>query len=343
MIRNGLRCHLAGWLSRADDDELERLNWAVGYRPHVGQAVPKGEWLTWLMLAGRGFGKTRAGAEWISALARADGSLRIALVGATIEEVGNVMVRGRSGLMAVAAPGDDVLYVPSTGIVSFASGAQAFVYSGENPDKLRGPEHHYAWCDELAKWAYPEAAWRNLQLGLRLGVRPRALVTTTPRPLHLLRELVADPATAVRGGRTSDNPFLPRAFVRAVEGRYGGTLLGRQELDGEIVEEVEGALWTRAGIEAARVDPLTVFLPPTGSLRLPRGGEGLIRVVIGVDPPASAHGDACGIVAVGLGSDGNRLCAGRSYSRRALARGLGRGGGGGGRSPRRRQGGGRSQ
>lgn len=148
---------------------------------HEGQSAPEGDWPTWLMVTGRGFGKTRAGAEWVSDLARKDGSLRIALVGATIDDALKVMVTGRSGLVAVARIGERVKVNKTGRIVTFASGAQAFLYSGACPDKLRGPEHHHAWCDELAKWRYPDETWDNLQLGLRLGTAPKALVTTTPK------------------------------------------------------------------------------------------------------------------------------------------------------------------
>jgi phage terminase large subunit-like protein len=227
---------------------------------HDGQLAPEGpstgsgeaDWRTWLIMAGRGFGKTRAGAEWVSELARQDGSLRIALVGATPSEVERVMVRGESGLMAVARFDEDLLWYPSRGLVEFSSGAQAFVYSGANPEALRGPQHHYAWCDELAKWAYPAAAWDNLALGLRLGEGARALVTTTPRPIASLKRLIAAPDTRVTGGRTADNPHLPDDFTAAVTARYGGTRLGRQELDGVLIEDFEGALWTRDMIEQGR-------------------------------------------------------------------------------------------
>ncbi len=176
--------------------QLRRLERAWTLWAHRGQSPPKGVWRVWLMLAGRGFGKTRAGAEWVSQLAREDGGLRIALVGGTIDEVANVMIRGQSGLMAVARVDEELLWVPSTRTLTFPNGAQAFAYSGERPDKLRGPEHHYAWCDELAKWAHPQETWDNLMLGLRLGRRPRVLVTTTPRPIALVRALAEDPTTA---------------------------------------------------------------------------------------------------------------------------------------------------
>ncbi|MEA3040763.1 MAG: hypothetical protein QOC65_252 [Sphingomonadales bacterium] len=258
---------------------------------HEGQSPPKGDWPIWLMVTGRGFGKTRAGSEWVSALARKDGSLRIALVGATIEDALKVMVTGRSGLMAVARTGERVKLNKREGLVTFASGAQAFLYSGACPEKLRGPEHHFAWCDEIAKWRYPEETWDNLQLGLRLGTAPKALVTTTPRAVPVLRRLIE--TSAVTRGRTADNLNLPDSWVERMESEYRGTRKGREELDGEMLEEAEGALWTRALIERCRCRPPS-----------PLQGEGFKRIVIGVDPPASAQGDACGIVACALDRDG---------------------------------------
>jgi phage terminase large subunit-like protein len=285
------------------------------WKPHRGQGAPRGAWRVWMIQAGRGFGKTRAGAEWVSQLAREDKRLRIALVGATLDEVANVMILGQSGLFAVAQAHEELIWYPSRRMVEFPNGALAFAYSGERPDKLRGPEHHVAWCDELAKWAHPQATWDNLMLGLRLGRRPRTLVTTTPRPIALVKALAADPAVRVARGRTEANRHLPATFVADVRGRYAGTRLGRQELDGEIVEDVEGALWTRDLVERCRVSAVADLLgagtdphPPTagggGPLPLPLAGEGFLRIVIGVDPPVSVGGDACGIVAVGLGADG---------------------------------------
>jgi phage terminase large subunit-like protein len=268
------------------------------WQAHGGQRVPKGDaWRVWLMIAGRGFGKTRAGAEWVSARAREHPEARIALVGATRDDVAKVMIEGRSGLLAVARTGEAPLWVPSRGIVHFPSGAEARLFSAEAGEALRGPEHHFAWCDELAKWERAEACWDNLQLGLRAGARPRAVVTTTPKPLALLRRIAADvPATAVTRGATRENLHLPEAAVADAYRRYGGTRLGRQELEGVLFDEVEGALWTREMIEAARTGPL-----PTLSRERERA---LRRVVVGVDPPAGVDGDACGIVVCGLGADG---------------------------------------
>ena len=306
------------------------------WRAHGGQAEPEaaanGEpWNVWAIVAGRGFGKTRAGAEWVWARAREDGSARIALVAATIDEVERVMVMGESGLVAVARAHERPRWRANKGILIFPSGAEAHAFSAERPEKLRGPQHHHAWCDELAKWprsagpgeSKADSAWNNLMLGLRLGERPRAIVTTTPRPAPLLRRVLALPRCAATHGRTRENPHLPADFRSAVEAMFGGTRLGRQELDGIMLEGFEGALWSRELLDKARGAPLPDLArgagPPKGAegraapaespLRpvaqgpappASRGGNGpagaFTRIVIGLDPPASTGGDSCGIV-----------------------------------------------
>jgi phage terminase large subunit-like protein len=289
------------WFLRGLSEPVRRaLYHAWEWQAHGGQAAPEGDWRTWLLMAGRGFGKTRAGAEWLLARiaeaseAGGEGTctstcpLRIALVGASRDEAAKVMVEGPSGLLALARPEAAPVWHPTLGTLRFAGVAEAFVYSGAHPDGLRGPEHHFAWCDEIAKWRRPEAAWDNLQMGLRLGERPRAMVTTTPRRGRILARLRALPGTVETGGRTGENPHLPDAFVAWAMETYGGTRLGRQELDGVLLDDVEGALWTRDILERAR---------HAGTLPAWR------RVVVGVDPPASADGDACGIVVCALGED----------------------------------------
>lgn len=272
------------WLTQAQSRALAEAwdAWA-----HDGQREPDGGWRIWLIRAGRGFGKTRAGAEWVSAFARDHPEARIALVGATQEDVQRVMVSGASGLIAVAHAGEAPRWRAKAGELRFASGAVGFAYSAEAPDALRGPEHHIAWCDELAKWRYGDVAWDNLMMGLRLGDRPRALVTTTPRPTNLMRRVMATRGLVETRGRTADNPHLPPDFVAAMTDTYAGTRLGRQELDGELIDDVADALWTRDDLERWRV----------------REHPPLARVVVAVDPPAGIGGDACGIVAVGLASD----------------------------------------
>jgi phage terminase large subunit-like protein len=267
--------------------ELLRLDACFEAWAHESQLPPDGEgWRVWLMMAGRGFGKTRAGSEWINGLATARPGSRIALVGATIGESRSVMVEGTSGLLRVAKlNGARVSWEPSLGRLRWRNGSEAQLFSGENADGLRGPEHDFAWADELAKWAQPEAAWDNLQMGLRRGARARALITTTPRPMPLLKRIQKDQWTVTTTGRTSDNVNLDARFIEVMAATYGGTRLGRQELDGELIEDVEGSLWPRELIERSRATRPEAF----------------DRIVVGVDPPAGVGEgcDACGIVVAG--------------------------------------------
>jgi phage terminase large subunit-like protein len=285
----------------ASRDRLEEFvaRWTFWARP--GQRPPEGSWRVWLLMAGRGYGKTRAGSEWVHHLAEEPG-LRIALVGSTAEDARSVMIEGASGLLATAPNDNAPVWEPSLGLLTWPSGSRAFVFSGANPESLRGPEHDYAWCDEIAKWPGAEAAWDNLMFGLRRGRFPRALVTTTPRATPLLRRLIGQSDVAVTRGRTSENVLLAENFVDYVTGLYGGTRLGRQELDGELIEDLEGALWTRELVERCRTHPHPARASHESTLS--PDGRGLRRVVIGVDPPATAGGDACGIVVCALGADG---------------------------------------
>ncbi|WP_242653450.1 DNA-packaging protein [Sphingomonas jatrophae] len=268
--------------------ELARMehDWSLWARP--AQLPPEGDWATWLILAGRGFGKTRAGAEWVRAQAEAHPSFRIALVGATAGEARSVMVEGASGLLSLGPPAMRPRWEPSLGRLRWPNGAVAEVYSAAEPDSLRGPQFNAAWADEVAKWTQPNKAWTNLQLGLRIGARPRAVATTTPRPTPFLRDLAAK-AAVTRGTTWDARSTLPRAFLAEMRAQYDGTPVGRQELDGLLVEVAEDALWTPAALARCRI----------------AAAPDLVRVVIGVDPPAGEQGDACGIVAAGLGADGN--------------------------------------
>jgi len=269
--------------------------WSQWHPGQVVEADDPGDWLVWQLRAGRGFGKTRAGAEWVWRQARSHPEARIALVGANLDDVVKVMVEGPSGLKAVARSGEAARWVASRRRVDFSTGAVGFAYSAETPEKLRGPEHDFAWCDELAKWANGEATWDNLMLGLRRGESPKTVITTTPRPIALMRRIGALPGFVETLGRTSDNRHSAELYRAGAYATYGGTRLGRQELDGELIEDVEGALWTRELIEAAREGMGTV------TSNCPRRYR---RVVVGVDPPAGADGDACGIVVCGLSEDG---------------------------------------
>lgn len=261
------------------------------YPPRLSQAGLA--WTIWLFLGGRGAGKTHAGAHWVRGLAlglrdfAARPVGRIALVGETADDVRHVMIEGVSGILAAHTSRDRPRWQPSRKRLEWDNGAIAQAFSAEDPESLRGPQFEAAWCDELAKWRRPEETWNMLQFGLRLGDRPRQLVTTTPRPIKLLRRLLAHPRAAITRARTQDNAeHLAPDFLAAIEEEYAGTRLGRQELDGEIVDETPGALWTRDMLENLRGDAPTQ----------------LSRIVVAIDPPASSgrRADACGIVAAGL-------------------------------------------
>jgi phage terminase large subunit-like protein len=281
---------LSGLTARQSREFIGRWHqWA-----HEGQDPDDSDWRIWLIMAGRGFGKTLAGSQWVLRVARADPNAQIALVGATMEDVRKVMVEGPSGILATAPADEPVHWHLVRGELRFHSGAVAHVYSAEAHEKLRGPQHGFAWCDELGKWSNAEACWHNLLMGLRIGSQPRALVTTTPRGVPVLRTLVKEPGVVLRGGSSADNLHLPDQFLATMQALYGGTRLGRQEIDGEMLEDVEDALWKREVIERCRA-------AATPALK---------RIVIGVDPPASKTGDACGIVAVGKGADGKAYVLG---------------------------------
>jgi phage terminase large subunit-like protein len=289
------RLHILKGLSEA---ELETLgtSWEIFAHPHQRppDLAPNGEsWLTWLMIGGRGAGKTRAGAEWIRAQAlglppfATEAIERIALVGETEHDVREVMIEGISGLLAVHPRCDRPLWSPSRKRLEWNNGAVAYAFSAEDPESLRGPQFGCAWSDEMAKWRYAEATFDMLQFGLRLGHQPRQLITTTPRPTALLKRLMCDATSAVTRAPTRVNALnLAPTFLKNVMARYEGTRLGRQELDGEIIEDRPDALWSRALLESCRVGEV----PP------------LQRIVVAVDPPASSskRADACGIVAAGI-------------------------------------------
>ena len=280
-------------LSREERAEL-RYHWKLWGRRC--QQPPDGDWTLWLILAGRGFGKTRAGAEWVRGIADANPQARIALVGASLGEARAVMVEGESGLLAVCPPDRTPQFEPSLRRLVWPNGALATLYSAGEPESLRGPQHSHAWCDEVAKWENANdravRAWDNLLLGLRLGEQPRVLATTTPRAVPLVRRLKDEAAARgalVHGGTADNADNLAARFLREVRQRFGQSLLGRQELNGELLEDSEGALWTRALLEAARE---------------PAASSPAVRTVVAVDPPASAGGDECGIVVCALGEDG---------------------------------------
>ena len=257
------------------------------------QLPPPGDWTVWLVLGGRGAGKTRAGAEWVRAVARGDAVAggaavgRIALIGENLIEAREVMVEGPSGLLAVHGDWERPAWQPSRRRLEWPNGAVAQLFSAADPESLRGPQFGAAWADELAKWPDARAAWDMLQFALRLGARPRQMVTTTPRNVPLLKEIIAAPRTVVTRMATRDNAAnLAPGFLDTIVDRYQGTRLGRQELDGELIEDRPDALWQRGQIELLRLEQV----PP------------LTRIVVAVDPPATsgAASAACGIVAAGL-------------------------------------------
>jgi phage terminase large subunit-like protein len=266
------------------DTEALLADWELWARTE--QLPPAGDWLIWLILAGRGWGKTRTGAEFIRWRVESGQAQRVGLVAQTVADVRDVIVEGESGILAISPSWNRPKYEPSRRRLTWPNGAIATTYSGDEPDQLRGPQHDTVWCDELAKWKYAQEAWDNLEMGLRLGPDPRAVVTTTPRPLPLILALRDDPQ-AVRP-TTNLSTHINRAnvserFVRRVINKYAGTRLGRQELDAEILDDVPGTLWTRSGIEASRV----------------RAVPSLVRIVVGVDPSAGGVGGETGIVGAG--------------------------------------------
>lgn len=266
------------------EDEVSRLmfNWSVWAMPH--QLPPDGDWTTWLLLGGRGAGKTRAGAEWVRMLAE-KGIGPIALVGETMTEAEMVMVKGESGILRISPPWMEPRLIGS--VLIWPNGVEAHLLPASDPERFRGPQFAAAWCDETAKWRKAEAAFDMLQFGLRLGERPRQLVTTTPRATKLMKRLMADDQSVISRAKSKVNKHLADAFFRAVVERYRDSVLGRQELDGELIEDRPDALWQRS-----------MFRAPDGVV------DG--RIVVAVDPPVTGteRSDACGIVVAGRAGEG---------------------------------------
>lgn len=261
-------------LSRKEAEAL-LYDWTFWARPK--QLPPPGDWFVWLIRSGRGFGKTRTGSEWIIARAASNQFKRIALVGQTKGDVRDTMIEvGESAILQVSPPWFTPEYEPSKRRLTWPNGCVAMIYSGDEPDQLRGPQHDSAWIDEFAKFKYPEETWSNLTLGLRIGPRPQALITSTPRPLKILREILARPSTIdVRGSSYENIGNLSPVYILEVLDPMAGTRLGRQELEGEIISEVPGALWRRDDIERAR-------------MRLSDSWPDFDRVTVNVDPAASS-------------------------------------------------------
>jgi predicted phage terminase large subunit-like protein len=282
------------WLDGFDDETVKILEWDwLQFWSRPSQRPPSGDWRTWLILAGRGFGKTRTGAEWVRMQAKDFEYVNI--IAPTTDDARDVMVEGESGILACCPPAERPIYRPSTRQLAWPNGAKTLIFTADEPDRLRGKQHQRLWADEIAAWRYPEEAWDQAMFGLRLPPDPRAVATTTPRPIKLLvgtREkpgLMNDPTTHITRGTTYENEAnLAPAFFSKIIGRYEGTRLGRQELQGDVLTDVPGALWTYASFED-RCEP-----------------PDLARVVVAVDPSGGddAENAEQGIVVAGLGVDG---------------------------------------
>jgi phage terminase large subunit-like protein len=273
------------FLNELSDEDAELLleDWRFWARDE--QLAPRGSWRIWLFLGGRGSGKTRAGSEWIANGVARGKMRRIALVGATYGDARSVMIEGESGLLSCA---NGAVFEPSNARILWPSGAVATVLSAEEPDSIRGHQFDTCWADEFCKWSDPQGALDMMLMALRLGRDPRMAITTTPRNIAALKMLIESSEVTLTQSTTRDNAAnLAPGFIALMEQRYGGTRLGRQELEAELIDDNENALWQRSWIEENRV------------ARAPN----LQRIVVAVDPPVTAHGDECGIVVAGRGGD----------------------------------------
>lgn len=282
-----LQAGKTGWLCDVPDCDGRPHAGRPGPHARQSQRPPDWEWDVWMALAGRGWGKTRTGAEW--AIDKARTQERGALVGPTAADTRDILVQGESGILACAPATFRPVYNPSKRQLVYPNGALQTLYSADEPNRLRGPQHHYGWFDEMAAWRYIQEAWDMAQLGMRLGDHPQIFVTTTPRPLPLIKRLLKDELTAVSRGSTYDNLHnLAPTFQRAVVAKYEGTQLGRQELNAEVLEDLIGALVARRHIDDNRVQE----------------APELINIVVGMDPAGTGAGDETGLVVVARGADG---------------------------------------
>ncbi len=271
-----------------------RYDWAERARPEQIEPINPG-WLVWLILAGRGWGKTRTGAEWIRRKVERDGVKRLLLVGRTAADVRDAMIEGESGLLSICPPDFMPEYHPTKRRLSWPNGATALIRSADAPNSLRGPQAEAIWCDELAAWRYAEDAWSNMMFGLRSGAQPQVVVTTTPRPVALVRELLAQATTVVDiGSSYANRDNLTPIYYRTVIAPFENTRLGRQEIHAELLDDAPGALWKRTTM----LDPFRVAANAVPDLT---------RIVVGVDPAASSGSGAAetGIIAAGHGTDGH--------------------------------------
>jgi phage terminase large subunit-like protein len=270
-------------------DALADGGWAAKARPN--QIAPAGLWNIWLILAGRGFGKTRTGAEWVKSLVEAGTAGRIALVGPTSGDVRDIMLEGESGIMTISPDWNRPLYEPSKRRLTWQNGATATLFSAEEADRLRGPNHDAAWADELASWADPQAVWDMLMFTMRLGKHPRTVVTTTPRPIGLIRSLVkreGQDVVVTRGSTYENSANLSEPFLAAMRARYEGTRLGRQELFADVLSDTPGALWQLEWIDANRAKSIP--------------WDGFQRVVVAIDPAVTSgeNADETGIIVAAI-------------------------------------------
>lgn len=279
------------FLNSLSDEEIQLFekDWYIWARP--AQRLPEQQFLVWLIQAGRGFGKTRTGAETIR-LWHDMGYSRFAIIGQTPADVRDVMIEGESGLLSVCPKWDMPEYQPSKRRLVWADGAVALIFSGANPEQLRGPQHEKAWADEIFAWQYPQETWDMMMFGLRLGDNPQVIVTSTPKPLPIIKHLRSLPSTYVTHGTTYDNRAnLAPAFYNEIITKYEGTRLGRQELNAEILDDNPSALWSRETLDKLRTNK----------------APDLVRIVVGIDPQARSIESACetGIVVAGKGIDGH--------------------------------------
>jgi phage terminase large subunit-like protein len=289
-------------LARLSDAQLEELRWDWQAWGRPNQLPPSGNWLTWLVLAGRGYGKTRAGCEWVRSIVcgktplAAGSHHRIALVAETAADARDVLVEGKSGILSIHPSDFRPLFEPSKRRLTWPNGAIATLYNGTEPDQLRGPQHDAALVDEMAKYAHAREAWDMLQFGLRLGNNPRQMITTTPRPIPVLKEIMAAPSTVVTRGSTYENLENLAKSYSAIVARYEGTRLGRQELNAEILDDLPGALWTREMLDKARtrgvvpdLQRIVVSIDPSGTAGTEDDGDSIGIIVAGRDVNGQAH------------------------------------------------------
>lgn len=277
-------------LSSLTPEQAERLHYCWDEWARPAQRLPLGEWRFWLILAGRGFGKTRTGAETVRQWVK--NYPYVNLIGATASDARDIMIEGESGIMAICPKDERPLYVGSKAQLQWPNGAKSLIFTADEPERLRGKQSMKLWCDEMASWRYPDA-WDQANFGLRLGDDPQAIITTTPKPTKLIRDLTKNPNTHITRGSTYDNKTnLAAAFFSEIISKYEGTRLGRQELLAEVLDDIEGALWTRKMFDDHR--------------RGKNDHPDLARAVVAIDPAVTSGEDSneTGIIVAGRGVDG---------------------------------------